>query len=106
MKLLSGKRVERQIASKRKQIDAIDLRLLALLRRRFDVAQDLGRLKGQLHLPARQPARFRQVMESRLQWAKAVALRPEFVRALLHLIHRESLEVQSKLSPRPPRSQK
>jgi chorismate mutase len=86
-----------QIALHRDQVDAEDHRILAALARRMTSAQEIGRLKKRAKMEAFQPGRWEQVLRDRLQVAKRLGLDEEFARRLFHVLHEESIRLQSKI---------
>ena len=76
-------------------MDEVDDRLWDVYLERLAVSREIGELKQQLGMPALQPGRWNEVMERRLEWAKANGLDTENIRTILDAIHRESLSQQA-----------
>ena len=76
----------------RVQIDECDRDLLRVLARRFQLCQDVAALKGEAQTQILQPARVRDVLISRTEWAEEVGVDAEFAellfRSLLSETHR------------------
>ena len=53
-----------QLADCRKRIDAVDLRILALLNERTQIVEEIGRIKQHLTLPIYEPKREDQVFHN------------------------------------------
>jgi len=53
-----------RLAECRRQIDALDLRILALLNERTSIVHEIGRIKHRLSLPIYEPKREDQVFEN------------------------------------------
>jgi chorismate mutase len=53
-----------RLAGHRREIDEIDLKLLALLNRRTEVVEELGRIKCSLSMPIYEPRREDQVFRN------------------------------------------
>jgi chorismate mutase len=53
-----------QLADCRKRIDAVDLRILALLNERTQIVEEIGRIKQRLTLPIYEPKREDQVFHN------------------------------------------
>ena len=53
-----------QLADCRKRIDAIDLKILALLNERTQIVEEIGRIKQRLTLPIYEPKREDQVFQN------------------------------------------
>lgn len=80
--------------SLRERIDAIDESLLAILARRMALTDEIGRYKRSAGLAAVQPARYNEMMRSRISAAAALGLDSEFMRRMLTAIHEESVRRQ------------
>ena len=76
-------------------MDEVDDRLWDVYLERLAVSREIGELKQQLGMPALQPGRWNEVMERRLEWAKANGLDTDNIRTILDAIHRESLSQQA-----------
>ncbi len=84
-----------KLSSLRHSIDRHDHRLLELLAGRMQKAWEIGRIK-RLHSEAiRQPVRQKDIVDDRVDKGSQLGLDPEFVKKLLHLLHEESINVQS-----------
>jgi len=86
-----------QLEQLRKQIDQIDRNLLELLSQRMEVIRDIGEVKHNNDITILQPARWAQIMETRLAEADSRELEPGFVRRMLQLMHQESINAQVKV---------
>jgi chorismate mutase-like protein len=53
-----------QLADCRRQIDAVDVKIVDLLNQRTQIVHEIGRLKRQLALPVYEPKREDQVFEN------------------------------------------
>ncbi len=78
----------------RQRIDAVDAGLLELLRERQGWVLQIGRFKSERGDPIVQPARERQLYETRRAQGRQQGLEPDFVEAIWHLIHDESCRQQ------------
>lgn len=78
----------------RRNIDAIDEELLALLARRLDVVRAIGDLKHRAGLAVVQPDRYRLIMDNRLARGRELGLDDDFVRAIMETIHEEAVRQQ------------
>src|SRR5262249_54725199 len=76
----------------RVQIDDCDRDLLRVLARRFELCQDVAALKGEVQAQVLQPARVREVLRTRTDWAAELGVDAELAdllfRALLSETHR------------------
>ncbi len=83
-----------QLEEYRRQIDAIDVELIDVLARRFDVVKAVGRLKAGSDISVVQPARAQAVKNRAMEMGKAKGLSPDFVQALYDMMieHAHALE--------------
>ena len=79
----------------RHELDEIDERLWAAMSERMDVSRKIGKHKREKGLPVVQPERYQYILSRRLEWAKMHHLDPKAVSEMMHLIHSESIRVQS-----------
>ena len=82
------------IASLRKQIDGIDEEILRLLARRQQVSGEIGEYKARRNMPVLQSERYREIIENRAELARTLGLDESYVKAVMELIHRESVRRQ------------
>ncbi len=78
----------------RQQIDVLDNQLLTVLQKRLKAVEEIGRLKKQLNLPALQPKRWRQVIDSRVKIAQKLGINKDFITKIFDLIHTEALKIE------------
>ncbi len=78
-----------ELLALRKQIDALDEELLALLARRFAVTNEVGRLKAAKRLDSVDPVREQEKLERLQALAAAQGMNGEFVKALFQMIFTE-----------------
>lgn len=81
----------------RLKIDRIDVELLELLSKRMQISRDIGRYKREHKLPVVQTARYKALMEQRVEDGAKLDLSPDFVRIILASIHEESVRQQIEL---------
>ena len=86
---------DRELLWLRKEIDEVDERLWDALADRMEVCRQIGQHKREKHLPVVQPDRYQFILERRLEWAKQQGLDPQTIGEIMHLIHNESIRVQS-----------
>lgn len=89
-----GQSAEADIADRRRDIDAIDSELLALLARRLEAARAIGTLKQEAGMAVVQPDRYRAIIESRVAEGGKLGLDADFVRSIMETIHEESVRQQ------------
>ena len=78
----------------RKEIDIIDKQILKLLANRFDVVKSIWRYKKSVNMPALQPGRWEQVLESKKKLWLEHWLTEEFVVDVWNRIHEEAIQLE------------
>lgn len=78
----------------RRKIDSLDDQLLELMAKRMEVSREIGRYKREHKMPVVQTARYKDLMERRVADGEKLELSPDFVKALLAIIHEESVRQQ------------
>jgi chorismate mutase-like protein len=86
-----------ELAEFRRQIDAIDDRLMALLGERFAVVRQVAAFKAPRGIPSIIPERVEEVRERCAGKATGVGLRADFVRRLYTLIIDEACRLEDEL---------
>lgn len=79
------------------EVDHIDKELLTILSRRMHKIEEIGFYKNENNITVLQMDRLRQMMISRLKVGKDLDLNPTFVLKLLQLVHKDSIQVQTKI---------
>lgn len=90
------------LADVRARIDALDEELLALLKRRTTIVQDLAAIKREHGLRIRDPEREAQLLEARRATAEALDLSPDVIESLFRLILFASRDHQATLKAEVP----
>ncbi len=80
----------------RREIDGVDHRLIELLAKRKEIAEEIGRYKRERGLEIRDEKREAEVMDQRIQWATDLGVDRELTQRLFHLIVKTSREIQQK----------
>lgn len=75
----------------RTQIDTLDIEIIDLLSRRFQIVEQIWELKKQEWIPALQPDRWEKLLESLKVEAGERWVSPEFIEELWNVIHKEAL---------------
>ena len=88
----------------RKEIDAIDDNVIALLARRMECVKRIGVSKRKHRVALFQPERWEEVLQDRIQSGVRRHLSESFVRNLFEHIHEEALSVQGRVSAEGSRS--
>ena len=85
-----------KLENRRKQIDAIDKKILISLAKRMEIVGKIGKFKKDQKISAFDKKRWEQILKSGLKKGKSVGLGRDFVKNLINLIHKYSIEVQEK----------
>lgn len=85
------------LTSCRAQIDDIDRELMACLRRRFQLSQEIAALKRQEDVPIFQPDRAGAVERHYQHLGQELGLNQQFVSDLYRMIHTESCRMQGEV---------
>ena len=78
----------------RNRIDSIDSQLIELLAQRMEVVKNIGYHKQQEGMTVFQLNRWKNIIKTRLSEGTELGLSESFVKALLRLIHKESILLQ------------
>ncbi len=81
----------------RQQMDSVDSEIIDLLARRLDLSQMIGAIKKEQGLTAYQPARWREILETRSTWATDRGLNAGEIAQLFQLIHLASVKAQLRM---------
>jgi chorismate mutase len=83
-----------EIPKLRAQIDEIDFEIIKLLSHRMELVQEIGDIKRKNDITILQMKRWKEVIETRLDFGDAAGIEREFLLRILHAIHEESLRIQ------------
>ena len=86
----------REISVLRRRIDRADLALLKAFSERFSAVEKLGRIKKKLKLPAKQKARWKEVMKDRLRRGARLGVAGPFINSIYKIIHKEAIRIQTR----------
>lgn len=81
----------------RRQIDGLDQQILELLARRMSLVQQIGQLKKEHNITILQIRRWKTIFKDRMLKGEDMSLNPSFVKKMLELVHKESIEIQNKI---------
>ena len=81
----------------RKEIDAIDKKMLVLFKRRFEICQRIALLKEKKKLPIVQENREKILLENFSKKALKVGFSPGFIKSFYRLVFRESKRIQQQI---------
>jgi chorismate mutase len=95
---------QERLAECRRQIDALDQRIVELLQQRARVVEEVGSIKREAHLPVAVPGREEQVVEKVQELAKGGPLPPEAVGRIYQKLVEEMRNWEIKLDAGTPRS--
>ena len=91
----------RKIDLLRKRIDKLDTRLIEILKKRFHIVGQIGRMKKEMGIRIFQKSRWTQLIRDRIKLTQGAdgqrTISSLFIRDLFTLIHSESLDLQEKL---------
>ncbi len=80
----------------RKQIDDIDEKILILLAKRMNLSSKIGKFKKEKKISLYDKKRLEEILAANVKKGEIHGLSKDFIKSLLHLIHKYSLEVQEK----------
>ena len=80
-----------ELTALRQQIDETDDELWALMSRRLDIARQIGDYKRRHGLPVLQQARYEEILQRRMNWAKEHGIDPEAAKQIMDIIHEQSV---------------
>jgi chorismate mutase len=83
-----------QLEYLRQVMDMLDDEIIDLIARRMDLSSQIGSIKKDCNMTAYQPARWREIVESRGIRAQSHMLSKEFILELYEKIHHESIRRQ------------
>lgn len=80
----------------RKQIDAIDKKIIDSLAERIEIVKKIGKYKKEKKISALDKKRWQEILKYNLNKAQGLGLPKKFIKDLLNLIHKQSLRFQKK----------
>lgn len=83
-----------QLEYLRQLMDTLDAEIIDLLAKRMELSEKMGEVKKECNMTAFQPARWREIVETRGERAQSHLLTKEFIVALYEMIHHESIRKQ------------
>jgi chorismate mutase len=81
----------------REQIDHADQEILEAMARRMSLVERIGEYKKANNVAVLQMERWKQIYDSRQDWARDLNLNPEFVAEFYKMMHQESIRRQTDL---------
>lgn len=85
---------DKKLEKWRKQIDALDKKLLNILGKRFNIVRQIGEYKKIKGIPPLDKKRWQTILKSQLSKARLYNLSKNFIKKLYNLIHKNSLEIE------------
>ncbi len=82
-----------QIEHLRQVMDSVDAEIVDLLAKRKNIGVKLGDIKIENNMPIYQPERWREIVESRTEWAQK-EFDAELIRKIFELVHEDSIQRQ------------
>lgn len=90
-----NKEFESKLESLRSEIDKLDVELLQILAKRMDIIDEIGHYKKENDITILQMKRWAGIIEDRLSIGKQLGLEKEFLKRMLNIIHKESMQRQT-----------
>ncbi|HMQ00986.1 MAG TPA: chorismate mutase, partial [Cyclobacteriaceae bacterium] len=81
----------------REKIDDLDRELLEILATRLRVIEQIGEYKKDNNVAVLQLERWKEISETRPEWAKSMQLSAEYIHELYKIIHEESIRIQTEI---------
>jgi chorismate mutase len=83
-----------QLEYLRQLMDSLDAEIIDLVARRMELSEQIGAVKQLSNMTAYQPARWREIVETRGTHGATQGLTQEFITELYEKIHHESIRIQ------------
>ncbi|MBU0999784.1 chorismate mutase [Patescibacteria group bacterium] len=90
--------MNQQLDDLRKQIDVLDEKILISIAKRVNIVRKIGKYKKERKLSVFDKKRWDQILKSNLEKGRKLNLSEEFIKNLLNLIHKYSLDIQEKIN--------
>ncbi|MEE4196325.1 MAG: chorismate mutase [Bacteroidales bacterium] len=81
----------------RDKIDSIDQQMLELLSQRMHVVEEIGKYKSKNEVTILQLRRWEKIVNTRIRLGKKMGLSEDFIKKLLQLVHKESIQKQTEV---------
>ena len=92
-----NKDFELVLESLREQIDSIDQQMLELLSQRMHIVEDIGKYKSKNEVAILQLRRWEKIISTRIKLGEKLGLSRDFIKKLLQLVHKESIQRQTEV---------
>ena len=93
--------MDEQLQDFRMNLSEIDSDIIALLKKRMDISEQIGSYKKELNMVIFQKSIWEKAFKENVQNSLDVELSEEFASQLFKLIHQESIVKQSKIFLKP-----
>lgn len=87
----------RQLEAYRRQIDEIDRNILDFLSKRMEIVERIGHLKKENNITILQIRRWNNIFKDRMRRGQALGLDPAFLRTILEMVHKQSIDLQTRI---------
>jgi chorismate mutase len=81
----------------REQIDAADREILEAVNLRMNLVEKIGEFKKENNVAIFQLSRWKEIFNSRQEWAEQLNLDKDFVVDILRLLHQQSVKTQTEV---------
>jgi len=81
----------------RSEVDKLDVELLQILAKRLEIIDEIGQYKNENDITILQMKRWAGIIKDRLSIGSELGLKNEFLKPLLNLIHKESIQRQTEI---------
>jgi chorismate mutase len=71
--------------------------MLELLSQRMNVVEEIGKYKSKNEVTILQLRRWEKIMSTRIKLGKSLGLTEDFIKKLLQLVHKESIQRQTEV---------
>lgn len=92
-----NKQVKDTLSVFREQIDQLDDEIIQKFAARMKIAAQIGKFKKDNQITILQVNRWEEIIHTRVALGLAMGLREEFSREMLKLVHKESIQVQTRI---------
>ena len=91
---INDQNIEMELESLRSKIDVLDYQFIDILKQRFAITNEIGKIKKSRNVAVLQIDRWKKVLESRSKYGEDLGLSRELIAALFSEIHKESIREQ------------
>lgn len=88
---------ETLLDERRRAIDSIDMKIISLLKKRFEAVEDIGRIKLENGISINQPERIDKIIQTRRRAAEDSGLSPDLIERIYRELIDESMKIEEEL---------